>query len=345
MPRLSFGLALDFGTRRASLDRVLDEYVPLLRLAERYGFSSVWAGENYPSRPGGFHLPSPLLVLGSLSRSTTLRLGTGVTLGPAWQPLRLAYDVAVLDQLSGGRCILGIGAGDPRTWRRFGADRERIGDFMDELVPALKALWSGADGFRGQTVQIEGGIAPLPVQRGGPPVWVGGAGTRAARRAAAQGDGWYAATSYALSRIRLQVERYRRTLDTIGGPPRPGRVSVNRLAHLADSPGKVVSEGGPYLERVLEQYAAMGGLPSTEAAREAVAPAFPPVDGTTPLLGSLGASLCLLGSPETVAQQLDAYAAAGVTDIQLRVAPADMPSELIARTITLVGEQVLPRFR
>ena len=344
MARLRFGLALDFGTQRASLDRVLAEYVPLLNLAERYGFHSVWAGENYPMRPGAFHVASPFLLLAGLSGSTTLALGTGVTLGPAWHPLRLAYDGAILDQLSGGRFILGVGAGDPTTWRRFGVDRQQVGAFMDDLLAALKALWSGASGFRGRLLSVEGGVSPLPLQAGGPPVWVGGASPRAARRAASLGDAWYAATSYALSAVRAQAERYRAALERLDGPPRQACVSVNRLACLADAPERASSEGGRYLEGVLEKYAALGGLPSADAADRATVPAFPSMAGSTPLLGALGASLCLLGSPQMVVEQLGAYAEAGVTDVQLRVVPADMPLELVARTITLAGEHVLPHF-
>src|ERR671939_1470803 len=95
-------------------------------------------------------------------------------------PLTLAYDGAVLDQLSGGRFVLGVGIGRPHDWARFGLERAAIGDRMDELLAALKALWSGADGFHGRLVSVEGGIAPLPRQAGGPPVWVGGAAPRAA---------------------------------------------------------------------------------------------------------------------------------------------------------------------
>ena len=49
-----FGLALDFGTERAPLHVVLDEYEPVLRLAEGYGFHSVVAGQSFPARPGSF---------------------------------------------------------------------------------------------------------------------------------------------------------------------------------------------------------------------------------------------------------------------------------------------------
>src|SRR2546430_400022 len=99
--RLRFGLALDFGTERATIERLLDEYLPLIRLAEGYGFESVWLGQHLPAESGRFHLPSPLLVLAALAPQTKMTLGTGVILLPMCHPLTLAYDAAVLDQLSG----------------------------------------------------------------------------------------------------------------------------------------------------------------------------------------------------------------------------------------------------
>jgi alkanesulfonate monooxygenase SsuD/methylene tetrahydromethanopterin reductase-like flavin-dependent oxidoreductase (luciferase family) len=52
--------------------------------------------------------------------------------------------------------------------------------------------------------------------------------------------------------------------------------------------------------------------------------------------------VCLIGAPDTVLRQLERYAAAGVTDVQFRVAPGDLPTALIARTIRLLGAEVLP---
>ena len=100
---VKFGLALDFWNTSKPLDSLLEDYVGLLTLAEQYGFDSVWAGENRPRSAESGHVPSPLLVLSALARSTRLRLGTGVTLLPVWHPLRLAYDAAMLDQISAGR--------------------------------------------------------------------------------------------------------------------------------------------------------------------------------------------------------------------------------------------------
>jgi alkanesulfonate monooxygenase SsuD/methylene tetrahydromethanopterin reductase-like flavin-dependent oxidoreductase (luciferase family) len=332
---IRFGLALDFGTRRTTLDHVVAEYVPLIRLAERYGFESVWAGESYPTAPGGFHLPSPLLVLAALAPQTSVRLGTGVTLVPMWHPLRLAYDSAVLDQIAGGRFVLGVGLGNPGDWRRFGVDRDTIADRMDETLRMLRALWAGEQGYHGQLLSTERGIGPLPTRAGGPPLWVGGAAPRSARRAAQFGDAWYSSTNYTFATIAQQAERYRKALAATGKDPAAAVVSINRLAFVAPTDEQARSEGGQYVERVLERYASVGALRAPEG-EERNAP--------HPLLAAAAADLCLVGSPESVSARLADYAAAGVTHVQMRVAPGDMPSELIARSITLAGEQILPRF-
>jgi alkanesulfonate monooxygenase SsuD/methylene tetrahydromethanopterin reductase-like flavin-dependent oxidoreductase (luciferase family) len=321
--RLSFGLALDLGTR-GRLDAALDGYAPLLGSAERAGYTAVFAGETFPTRAGGTaHLPAPLLALAALAPRTSLRLGTGVTLLPLWQPLRLAYEAAVLDQLCGGRLILGVGAGSRHDWARWGVDPRGMGDRLDESLAALKALWSGSAGFEGRLVQIQGGIGPLPAQPGGPPLWVGGLTPRSARRAAQFGEAWYGATQYRLEAIAAQVERYRAALVEEGKDPRAATVSVNRLMFVADTADEAERIGWPAVRRVLDFYIRAGLLDDTGDA-------------------DLREQVCLVGSPEDVRRQAARYAAAGVTHFQLRVAPADLPLEHVQRSAEVFGALVLP---
>lgn len=339
---MKFGLALDFGTMRASLDRVVEEYLPVIKLAERYGFDAVVAGETYPGAPGFFHISSPFLVLASLAPRTTLRLGTGVTLLPAWPPLKLAFDCAILDQLSGGRFVLGIGVANPGDWTRFGKDRAQAARYMDETLQALRALWRGEKGYQGDLVSIDQAILPLPIQPGGPPILVGGLIPRAARRAATLGDGWYAATPYRLSDIRRQAGRYRESFKAAGKDPQAGIVAANRLTFLAETEAGLPA-GRQGVTTILKSYARFGGLlaagdePPAEARRL-------PIDAPD-LLEQAAAEVCLYGTPDQVIAQVQRYADAGVTEIQMRVAPGDMPIDLVAQTVTLVGERVLPRFR
>ena len=333
---MQFGLALDCGTDRTALDTLFDSYLPHVRLAERLGFDSIWIGQHYPAEPGWFHLPSPLLILAALAPLTRMTLGTGVLLLPMWHPLTLAYDAAVLDQLCGGRLVLGVGIGRPHDWARFGIERGIVGERTDDMLAALKALWSGADAFEGTVLSIQGGIRPLPTRPGGPPLWVGGTIGRAMRRAAVLGDGWYAGSTHGLPDIGTRVERYRAELVAAGKDPASARVAANRTTALAETPERAWAECGPYAEVTMRTYRRIGGLRLPAG----VAPA-----PDTDLLPIVAADLCLIGSPETVIPQVEAYAAAGVTDLVLRVAPGDMPSELVTRTITLAGEQVLPHFR
>jgi alkanesulfonate monooxygenase SsuD/methylene tetrahydromethanopterin reductase-like flavin-dependent oxidoreductase (luciferase family) len=332
---MQFGLALDLNTTRTTLDRHFDAYTPLLARAAEQGYQSVWAGETYPTAPGGAsHLPSPLLALAALAPRTTLRLGTGVTLVPAWHPLRLAYDSAVLDQLCGGRFILGAGAGGPVLWERFGVPREQVAQRIDETLAALRALWGGAQGYQGELVTMDKGIAPLPAQAGGPPIWVGGLAPRAARRAAQYGDAWTASTAYRLTDIREQAGRYREALAKAGKDPAQAIVGANRLTFIAETPERARAEGQAYVQRALGMYARIGGLLGPDGSK---------VSPDADLLDVVGDEVCLVGSPETVSARLEEYAQAGVTHVQLRVAAAELPMEQVERSVTLAGTQLIPR--
>ena len=107
MTRLEFGLFLEFPTGDDTrLDEQISRYTPIITLAESLGFRSVWAGESYPPLKGAIqHISSPFLVLAHLAPLTSMTLGTAVSLAPVWDPLRLAYDTSVLDQICGARLV------------------------------------------------------------------------------------------------------------------------------------------------------------------------------------------------------------------------------------------------
>jgi alkanesulfonate monooxygenase SsuD/methylene tetrahydromethanopterin reductase-like flavin-dependent oxidoreductase (luciferase family) len=285
---VEFGLAIDFGSERDPLAARLARVAQLLKEAEQYGFQSVWAGESYPTHGTSSHLPAPFLVLAALAPRTSLRLGTGITMLTAWNPLRLAYDAAILDQLSGGRLILGVAGGHRQVWSRFGVPPERLGERLDETIRALRALWSGGEGYHGEFVDVAGGIYPQPLQPLGPPVWVGGLAARSARRAAEFGDGWYASTAYRLdTEIRLQVTRYGEALRQFGS--RRGAVAVNRLTVLAETDSDALRSGGPYVEHVLRRYIDGNVLHDRHG--------HPIGTGQSPLSEELRREFLLVGSP------------------------------------------------
>lgn len=123
----------------------------------------------------------------------TLKLHTNLIVLPYRNPFITAKSAATLDVLSGGRLILGVGGGYLRgEYEALGADFAGRGARMDEAIETMKLAWSGEDVVTEGASFSAKGIRPrpLPVQRPNPPIWVGGNGVRAIRRAATLCDGW-----------------------------------------------------------------------------------------------------------------------------------------------------------
>ncbi|MEE8304678.1 MAG: LLM class flavin-dependent oxidoreductase [Candidatus Tectomicrobia bacterium] len=331
---VTFGLALDFWSTTRPLHTVLEDYARLAQLAETYGFNSVWAGESRPRSLEPGHVPSPLMILAALAGRTNLKLGTGVALLPIWHPLALAYDGALLDQISAGRLILGVGTGSLDLLTRYGIPPEEMGSRMDDILTILKALWAGADHVEGKHFTIQGSVLPQPVQPGGPPIWVGGKIRRSIERAVTYGNAWYAATSYHLEVIKKQAHRYRDLLAAQGTDPSAAIVAVNRTTFVAETDEQARHEGRPYVSQILNAYGRSGGIQDAQGN---------PLDPGDDLFDRVGDEICFVGSPETCLHSIRTYQEeAGVNQFNLRVSMADMPLELAERTVTLLGERVLP---
>ena len=158
--------------------------------AEDAGFSAVFV-TDHPAPPvewivaGGHHTIDPFVTLAFAAAATsTLRLQTNLFVPAYRHPLLSAKLVASLDALSGGRVILGVGAGYLQPeFAAVGADFDTRNEILDAAIRTMRAAWTGEP--------VENVVSlPRPVQRGGPPIWIGGNSTRAIRRAVEYGDGW-----------------------------------------------------------------------------------------------------------------------------------------------------------
>ncbi len=122
-----------------------------------------------------------------------VRLLSHITVPAYRHPLQVAKAWSTLDVVSGGRMILGVGAGHvEQEFAVLGVDFARRGALLDEALDALRACFAeefpAVDGATWTFADL--GARPRPVQPGGPPIWVGGSSPAALRRAARRGDGW-----------------------------------------------------------------------------------------------------------------------------------------------------------
>jgi probable F420-dependent oxidoreductase len=180
----------------------------LARLAEDRGFESLFftdhthipAARTTPAPRGGelpreySHNLDPFIALMSAAEATDrLRLGTGICLIVERDPIATAKTVATLDYLSGGRVLLGVGAGwNLEEMQNHGTDPERRFGLLKERVQAMKAIWTETEAsYSGTFVNFERIWAwPKPAQRPHPPVLIGGNGPKVIDRVLSYGDEW-----------------------------------------------------------------------------------------------------------------------------------------------------------
>jgi probable F420-dependent oxidoreductase len=176
-----------------------DAVSQISRAAESAGFGAVFVTEHtFPEdewmRTGGHHALDPFVALSFAAAATTsLRVLTNLCVVPYRNPFLTAKAVTSLDVLSGGRLILGVGAGylEPE-FTALGVDFSERNELFDEGLTAMKRAWA-EDGMRmeGRHFTVAGHtMLPRPVQQPHPPIWVGGNSRRAIRRAVELGDGW-----------------------------------------------------------------------------------------------------------------------------------------------------------
>ncbi len=192
MPALRFGVCYDFRNPPDSgvTDRALyAEVLEQVRWLDQIGADLVWFTEHHFVEDG--YLPSWTPVAGAMAAVTEqVRFGTDICLLPFNHPVRLAEDLAVLDNLSGGRVELGVGMGyAPHEFRGFGLPVTRRVSLMDEGIEVLQRCFTGERfSYRGKRYQLEDVlITPGYVQDGGPPLWIAAMSEAGAVRAARYG--------------------------------------------------------------------------------------------------------------------------------------------------------------
>lgn len=171
--------------------RLYADTLELAKLAERVGFDSFWLAEHHGASDG--YNPALLPFLSAVVATTErMEVGTGVLLAPLHDPIRVAEEAAVVDNISGGRLNLGMGLGwVPEEYRMFGVPMKGRGRRLEEFVEVLRLAWSGEPfTYEGRVYRYDDVLVrPKPARP--IPIWLGGGTPLALERAARLGDGHF----------------------------------------------------------------------------------------------------------------------------------------------------------
>ncbi len=291
--------------------------------AERTGLESVWCSEHHFFEDG--YLPQPLTWCAALAaRTSKIRLGTGIVIAPLHHPLEVAEQAAVVDQLSGGRVDLGLGAGYvTREFDAFGADRGRRFARLEEITVELRRLLD------------DGVVTPPPVQER-LPIWIGGFGPRGARITGRTGSGllWLDAGL---------LEPYRLGLREGGHDPESGMLGGLVTMIISRDPERAWSTLVPHLNYQWQSYEHAAAAGSTGAGMLML-------DEEATIERSPGPAMLPPGydcvTPEEALRRMEAWLGGlPVSDVFFWDSVAGMPDELVEEHMGLLAAEVAPRLR
>jgi alkanesulfonate monooxygenase SsuD/methylene tetrahydromethanopterin reductase-like flavin-dependent oxidoreductase (luciferase family) len=302
-PTLQFGVLLP--TREAVMSGWRDpaEIYRLAERAEELNFHSVWVGDSLTARPRVEALAT-LAAVGA--RTKHVRLGTSIFLAALRQPVLLAYQLASLDWLAGGRVDLGIGYGRPNDaaheveYRHVGITAENRIKRSEEIVTVMRRLWRERDvSFEGAFCRLDHvTLEPKPAQANGVPIWLASNEVEPGlKRVARMGDAW-------INNIKTP-EAYRECWEKIqnyaaaaGRDPRAIHPSIYMT--VAAGAQSDAQEGMAFLAQYYHR----------------------PYDAVA------NSMLCVTGSWETVIDKIVDYREAGARTVVLRFAARDQTRHL-----------------
>jgi alkanesulfonate monooxygenase len=302
------------------------EQLAIVRRAEAAGFESFFRSDHYQSFPGSAGRPTTdaWAVLAGLARETT-SIGLGVLVSPVTFRTagNLAKVVTTVDEMSGGRIELGLGAGwNEDEHRQLGLPFPEIGDratLLEETLEVIRGLWTEPDGwsFSGRFIEIrDARFHAKPVARPGrprPPIIIGGSGTPRSYRIAARYADEFNVTSSGPDDVARVYAALADACRTIGRDP----ATLRRSAMVGTLVGRDPAEYAARSEAMLAEFELEEQAEDWFAERR---------------------TRWILGTPDEARAMVGRFAAAGVERLMLQVF---IPRDL--EMIDLLGAELVGR--
>jgi alkanesulfonate monooxygenase SsuD/methylene tetrahydromethanopterin reductase-like flavin-dependent oxidoreductase (luciferase family) len=313
------------------------EHREQVRLARDAGFDVI--GIPHHSSRGPSQWFPPLLTAAAIAADAgAMRVATTVFLLPLQHPVDVAEQIALLDHLTGGRFVFGVGAGwQPAEFAALGVPMNERAGRVEEALALIERLWTEeAVTFRGRHFTVDDIRLTLkPAQRPRPPIWMGAnAAESAVRRAARLADAWIVSAHPDVDAVERHLDVYRKALDEYG-KPFPAELPVLRNAFVGPDMDTALADARTYVEASYQVFGEWGLFEHVLRT------------GQRQLRGAdLMRGRVIAGGPEECLEQIVALKArVPVGCLILRMQWLGMPHAHVARAIALVGERLLPALR
>ena len=345
MPKL--GVFMEEARPGLSAGDAFREKLDLAQAADAWGVHGVWLGEIHFS-PGRSVCSAPI-VLGAAIGSTTrhIRIGTAVQVLPLHHPLRVAEDVATLDQLSEGRVDFGVGRSTlPRAYDVFGIPYEESQARFREALDVIVQAWKGEPfSYAGQFYRFENvAISPAPYQRPHPAIRMAATTPETFAMVGAMGlHIWVGLRGMDLPELQRHLATYRRAWHDAGHAGEPDvylRIPIYAAPtdrEALDEPRESITQ---YIRRQAEvQLAGAGRDAIANAHRRAQA-----VRMRTMSYDDILQTRVAFGSPGRLIERLaELHAALELNCIVAELNPgALVPVDRVKRTLHILSHQVMP---
>lgn len=313
----------------------------LAEMAEGFGFDFGTVG-HHRFTPERVDSPQPMVALAAIAaRTSTLRLCTNICILPLHDPIDIAEQVAMVDEISDGRIILGAAIGyRPYEFEQIGLDYKKRVSRFEEAIEIVRSAWSdGPVHFEGAHFRVNGAnVTPKPVQKPSPPIWLGAQVDAAISRAARLGDGWLTDNIESATSLAPKIERFRAESRAHG---RAGTVALNRKIGIGPTRRQVEAQWLPPILDVYRDYVRLG-VPFDQPFVDKL------TSGDMLTLADLPADQIIGGTPEDCIAALKSCVEKTACDYLIvdfgRGAHGEQYEQLRAQ-IELFGREVMPAFR
>lgn len=342
MPGMQFGIfpITEDWPDGANMVKVYNDIVEEAQRAESVGFDSCLITEHHQQADGYF--PNPLMVSAGVAReTTTLKVGSCVALAPLYNPIRLTEDSALLDVISGGRLILGLGASYvSEDLAAFGVDVKQRGALVEDTVRFVKEAWTRDNvDFDGEVYNFKNmRVTPKPVQKPRPPLWLGAWTPQGLRRAGQHGDAWVTDVINTLQTFKMFADIYRASADKHGNDT---KIAVLRECWVAPTTEQAVEEFSEVVMASHRFYYEAGGYSPL------VDPWISELKSTEEFTyDKVAPDRFIIGSPEDCIAEIERYKEElGADYMVLRFRhPAGPTHEKAMESMKMFGEKVISAF-